>query len=139
MNERCSAHLARFPHNAGLLSFDPAFSSFERLLRAATSIRGVGNAVATKILHRKRRNFIPMLDSVIVTHYASPDETDKIRRALVAIGRFREDLRQVSKLSSNFKSQSEVSASATKRSESLRSSFGLSLQIYTRPITNKEK
>ena len=94
MNRRCSAHLAHIPHDADLLSFDPGFASFEQLLRAATSIRGVGNAVATKILHRKRRNFIPMLDSVVVKHYASPYETDEMRRALVAIGRFREDLRQ---------------------------------------------
>src|SRR5262245_37466688 len=94
MNHRCSAHLAHSPDAADLLSFDPAFSSFEQLLRAATSIRGVGNAVATKILHRKRRNFIPMLDSVHVKHDVSPDETDDIRRALTAIGRIRDDLSQ---------------------------------------------
>lgn len=94
MNRCCAQGLALIPQNADMLFFDPQFSSFELLIRRATSIRGVGNAVATKILHRKRRNFIPMLDSVIIRHYADPMEKDEIRKAMTSMWRFRDDLRQ---------------------------------------------
>ena len=39
------------------------------LLHAAVSCDGVAFAVATKILHRKRRGAMPMLDSVLLNHY----------------------------------------------------------------------
>jgi hypothetical protein len=42
-----------------------------RLLSDVCSIDGVKKAIATKILHKKRPNLIPIIDSVVVDFYAS--------------------------------------------------------------------
>jgi hypothetical protein len=48
------------PHEADLLTFDPDLREFERLIDAAIQ--------ATRVLHRKRRGFIPILDNILITH-----------------------------------------------------------------------
>jgi hypothetical protein len=67
--EACDPLLARIPFEANLLSFDSGLEQFRALLHAAVQVRGVLTAVATKVLHRKRRNFIPMLDNVVLKYY----------------------------------------------------------------------
>jgi hypothetical protein len=102
---KCERHLAGIPEQADLLSFDPSLEAFERLITNAMLVKWVGVAVATKILHRKRRNFIPMLDSYVMKHYLSPAErtildtwprekTGDIPLALKATRGFRDDLRR---------------------------------------------
>jgi Family of unknown function (DUF6308) len=60
-------------------------------------------AVATKVLHRKRRNLIPMLDNVAIEYYlqamaqehlraASQDKRRAPSVAMTAVRAFREDL-----------------------------------------------
>jgi hypothetical protein len=56
----------KIPVDADLAIFDLDLSAANRLLTAACAPRGVLLAVATKVLHRKRPGYIPMLDSVIV-------------------------------------------------------------------------
>jgi hypothetical protein len=101
----CNRHLTEIPEQADLLSFDPSLETFERLIADAMLVKWVGVAVATKILHRKRRNFIPMLDSYAMKHYLSPvertvldtwprEKTGDIQLALEATRGFRDDLRQ---------------------------------------------
>jgi hypothetical protein len=48
------------------------------LIVAATEARGAQSAVATKILHRKRRHLVPILDSVVVGYYCE----DRMARTL---------------------------------------------------------
>ena len=57
------------PADADLLTFDPQLKEFEQLIHAAVQARQVLVPVATKVLHRKRRGFIPMLDNVVMGHY----------------------------------------------------------------------
>jgi len=102
--EACEPILATIPEDADLLTFDPSFTRLEELLHAAVQVRWVLVPVATKVLHRKRRFLIPMLDSVMIRHYLAPPEfaalrpktEDKRRAAHVAVTvleRFRQDLR----------------------------------------------
>ena len=65
----CDPLLIGIPNDADLLEFDAELEQFRTLLHAAVQIREVLTAKATKILHRKRRNFIPMLDNVVLKHY----------------------------------------------------------------------
>jgi len=65
----CDPLLPHIPVEADLLSFDPGLEQFRVLLHAAVQVHGVLTAVATKVLHRKRRNFIPMLDNDVLKHY----------------------------------------------------------------------
>lgn len=71
----------------------------EKLLNEACSIRGVLMAVATKVLHRKRRALIPMLDSVVLAHYLdkrdlgrSQDKQRATSMGMKALWKFRTDL-----------------------------------------------
>jgi hypothetical protein len=52
------------------------------LLVEATYAQGALSAVATKVLHRKRRSFIPILDSVMVRSNGS----DRVAGILAASG-----------------------------------------------------
>lgn len=65
----CDPLLPGIPVNADLRTFDADLSEAYELLDRACQAREVGLARATKVLHRKRRGFIPMLDSVVVDAY----------------------------------------------------------------------
>jgi hypothetical protein len=102
---RCDSLLARIPVNADLMTYDPLLTEFRDLMHAAVQTPGVLVAVATKVLHRKRRNFIPMLDSIVMKHYLTAlKRLDWIERcqlkptaadvAVEVLKAFREDLRQ---------------------------------------------
>jgi hypothetical protein len=67
---RCDSILPRIPVDADLMSFDADLREFHELIHAAVQAPGVLIPVATKVLHRKRPGFIPMLDNVVVSHYA---------------------------------------------------------------------
>lgn len=70
MAEHCNAHLATIPVDADLAFSDATLlASVRNLLAAALDTRGVLIPVATKVLHRKRRALVPMLDSVLIEHY----------------------------------------------------------------------
>ena len=97
--------LSRIPVGANLLSFDAELREFRALIHAAVQAPGVLVPVATKVLHRKRRGFIPMLDSVVMGHYVGflkqPELREKSQLKPIAasvavdISRvFREDLAQ---------------------------------------------
>jgi len=100
---RCDTLLAKIPIDADLMSYDSELTEFQRLIHAAVQAPQVLVAVATKVLHRKRRNFIVMIDSVFTNHYATamkhPEWVEKSQikasAAEVAVGimkAFREDL-----------------------------------------------
>jgi len=104
MAAACDPLLARIPVDADILTFDPDLEIGESLLSAAISVPGVLSAVATKVLHRKRRNYIPMLDSVVVLFYLDAlhlqstqgrlqDKTRAAQATMPAWRAFREDLR----------------------------------------------
>lgn len=59
--------LRRIPVDADLRTFD--VEPVRELFAAACSARGVLMPVATKVLHRKRRALIPMLDRVVLYAY----------------------------------------------------------------------
>jgi len=65
--EACDPILEVIPEDADLRVID--LPLVERLLDAACQVRGVLIPVATKVLHRKRRSLIPMLDSVLIDYY----------------------------------------------------------------------
>lgn len=67
--EACDPVLTLIPADADLLSFDPELELAKSLFDAACGVRGVLMPVATKVLHRKRPAFIPMLDNVLVEAY----------------------------------------------------------------------
>lgn len=70
MARTCNPLLQRIPIDADLLSFDPALEQVKCLLSAAM-VDQVLVSRATKVLHRKRRAIIPMLDSVVIDHYVA--------------------------------------------------------------------
>jgi hypothetical protein len=101
---RCDSLLARIPANANLMTYDPQLAELRDLIHAAVQTPQVLIAVATKVLHRKRRDFIPMLDNVVIKHYATAmKRLDWIEKsqykataaavAVVVLKAFREDLR----------------------------------------------
>jgi hypothetical protein len=59
----------RIPVDADLRTFDPELASVRALFDAACAVRGVLMPVATKVLFRKRRGLIPMLDNVVLFAY----------------------------------------------------------------------
>jgi hypothetical protein len=63
----CEPILGQIPEDADLRTFDLA--PVQRLLDAACRVRWVLVPVATKVLHRKRRSLIPMLDGVVINYY----------------------------------------------------------------------
>jgi hypothetical protein len=104
--ERCNSKLPSIPVDAHLLHFDPGLGIIGELLHEAIKVLEVGVPVAVKVLHRKRRNFIPMLDTIVRDHYLSKSEilslnaqknwNDKalvVSLALKALAAFRADLR----------------------------------------------
>jgi len=102
---QCDSILHLIPADADLLTFDPQLREFEQLIHAAVQARQVLVPVATKVLHRKRRGFIPMLDNVVMGHYIDsalrPDLREKSQSkqtaafvAVEVLKAFREDLRQ---------------------------------------------
>jgi hypothetical protein len=102
--DRCDMLLPKIPFDADLMIFDPQLRQFRELLHAAVQTRHVLVPVATKVLHRKRRNYIPMLDNVMINHYAAAmnqprwfgKSQSKATAAAVAVEAtkaFREDLR----------------------------------------------
>lgn len=104
MAAACDPILPSIPVDADILIFDPDLDVGESLLSAAISVPGVLSAVATKVLHRKRRNYIPMLDSVVVLFYLDAlglkstqgklqDKTKAAHATMPAWRAFREDLR----------------------------------------------
>jgi hypothetical protein len=69
MASRCDPLLPAIPEDANLLDFETWRKPLRDLLDAAVQTPGVLVATATKVLHRKRRFLIPMLDSVVLRHY----------------------------------------------------------------------
>jgi hypothetical protein len=75
------------------LSYDPTLQQFEQLIHAAVQVPEVLVPRAVKVLHRKRRGYIPMLDTVVINHYleaagrtALKEQTqNKQRAAAVAV------------------------------------------------------
>ena len=65
--EACNPILADIPVDADLRTFP--HPPVQRLLDAACRVRWVLVPVATKVLHRKRRSLIPMLDGVVIGYY----------------------------------------------------------------------
>lgn len=102
--DACDPLLSTTPEDADLLTFDPSLKTVETLLHASMQVPGVLIPVATKVLHRKRPNLIPILDNVVLAHYLDtlPQKLptasqDKRRGAAVAVhvlSRFRDDLRE---------------------------------------------
>jgi hypothetical protein len=74
MAANCEPILATIPEDADLVDLDRWSGSLRELLHAAVQIQGVLIPVATKVLHRKRRSLIPMLDTVLIRHYLSAPE-----------------------------------------------------------------
>jgi hypothetical protein len=104
MARACDGLLSEIPTDADLLVFDPDLTIGEKLLSSAMLERGVGPAVATKVLHRKRRSYIPMLDNVVIVFYLDAldvrksmewrlyDKTRAVEPTMSAWRQFREDL-----------------------------------------------
>lgn len=101
MVANCEPLLAAIPTDADLRHAD--LGRVGELLDAAISIPGVLAPVATKILHRKRRRLIPILDNIVLAHYLRvdgplnlPARTQDKRRAAGAamevLRLFRDDL-----------------------------------------------
>lgn len=61
--------LPDIPPDADLRTFDPDLTQAKALFDAACNTKRVLMPVATKVLHRKRRRFIPMLDNVLLFAY----------------------------------------------------------------------
>jgi hypothetical protein len=69
MAKACDRLLVEIPVDADIRTYDLDGSHAKELLAAACGVKFVAMAVATKILHRKRRSWIPMLDSVVNVAY----------------------------------------------------------------------
>ena len=65
----CDPLLPSIPADADLRTYDPELASVRALFDAACAVRGVLMPVATKVLFRKRRSLIPMLDNVVLFAY----------------------------------------------------------------------
>jgi hypothetical protein len=105
MAANCEPILATIPEHADLIDLDHWSGSVRELLHAAVQAQWVLIPVATKVLHRKRRSLIPMLDSVVLRHYLRapeykallPGTESKAKAAAVAMEAlrlFRHDLLQ---------------------------------------------
>lgn len=104
LSGRCKPLLAKIPVDADLLEYDIRLDQLRELIHAAVQLPRVKVAVATKVLHPKRRGYIPMIDGFVIKHYAAfrgqPDWGDRsllpATAATVAVDvarAFREDLR----------------------------------------------
>ena len=65
----CNGLLPLFYVSAELRAPDAPLDLVRDLLAAAVSVRGVLVPVATKVLFRKRRELIPILDNEVISHY----------------------------------------------------------------------
>jgi hypothetical protein len=70
----CEPILATIPEHADLLDLDDWRGPLRELLHAAVQAPWVLVPGATKVLHRKRRSLIPMLDSVVLRYYLRAPE-----------------------------------------------------------------
>ncbi len=81
MAEACDPLLEAIPETAELQSFE-TIDPLHDLFAAAMTSKYVLLATATKVLHRKRRALIPVLDSVVMGHYLqAPDEKELLQRS----------------------------------------------------------
>ena len=69
----CDHLLLSLPEDASLIELDRWREPLRELLHAAVQAQLVLIPVATKVLHRKRRALIPMLDNVVLNHYLNTD------------------------------------------------------------------
>jgi hypothetical protein len=69
MARSCDRLLGEIPVDVDIRTFDLDGSAAKELLAAACGVKYVAMAVATKVLHRKRPGWIPMLDSVMNRAY----------------------------------------------------------------------
>ncbi len=98
MSKKCDPILGEIPADASLLNLD-VDEPLLALLEAACSVRFVLVPVATKILHRKRRDLIPILDNVVMRHYVGEKGVRRAQNKIHApgigmecLGSFRTDL-----------------------------------------------
>jgi len=70
----CDSLLPTLPEEADLVDLDHWREPLRELLHAAVQAPFVLIPVATKVLHRKRRFLIPMLDNVVLRYYLDTDE-----------------------------------------------------------------
>ena len=107
MVKNCSELLAEIPHNSNLLTCNPStLEVLKELLNTAIQIPRVLIPVATKILHRKRPNLIPMLDNVVIKFYLNTstpgnswshtqDKKQAARIAMTVLDYFRQHLQNL--------------------------------------------
>lgn len=99
----CEPLLPTIHEDADLLDLHLWREPVRRLLHAAVQPPGVLIPVATKVLHRKRRRLIPMLDNIVLQHYfsrpelqpllaASQNKAKAADAAMQALDLFRDDL-----------------------------------------------
>lgn len=69
LSRRWGRMLPEVPVDADLSQYDPDLTIARDLLHAACTLRGVLLATATKVLHRKRPSYVPMIDSVVINSY----------------------------------------------------------------------
>jgi hypothetical protein len=104
MAANCDPLLQGIPEDADLVELERWRDLLRELLHVAVQAPFVLIPVATKVLHRKRRALIPMLDSVVFRHYLGgpdyktilPGTENKAKAADVAMEAlrlFRNDLR----------------------------------------------
>ena len=104
MAAACESLLVDVPVDADLRSF--SLDQLIELLQAACQVRYVLVPVATKVLHRKRRRLIPMLDNVVGGYYldalgrrdlagATQDKKRAAEAARIPLEAFRSDLESV--------------------------------------------
>jgi hypothetical protein len=103
MRDGCEPLLPAIAEDADLPDLDRWRTPLHDLLHAAVQARDVLIPVATKVLHRKRRRLIPMLDNVLLHHYfaspeyesllaASQSKANAADVAMQALDLFRDDL-----------------------------------------------
>jgi hypothetical protein len=83
MAASCEGMLARFAVDSELVAMDDV-SPVVDIIVAATDVRGALSAVATKVLHRKRRQLFPIIDSVLARCYCSKRDADRLAESYVS-------------------------------------------------------
>jgi len=95
-----SAGLSRVPPSAKLTAADARESygdGLSDLLAAICQVKGVGPSIATKLLHKKRPDLIPVVDSLVFEFYTGTRMPQSKSLAVgpvidLILGRFRNDL-----------------------------------------------
>jgi hypothetical protein len=107
MSKYCDGLLAEIPVDSNILTCtEETLANFRELLHAAIQIKWVLIPVATKVLHRKRPNLIPMLDNVVLRVYclandqkrllnATQDKRKAADAAMIVVEYFRQHLESV--------------------------------------------